>query len=71
MAGVVCEVVASSHAMDEMEDEDIGQDEVRETILRGAKQVLKKGKTLSKLGGVGVMYKVKPCHWWVITAFRG
>jgi len=71
VAGAFCEVVASSHALDEMEDEDIGQDEVRETILRGARQPLKGGKVRAKLAGVGVIYKVKPCHWWVITAFRG
>lgn len=66
-----CSVVPSEHARHEMIDDAITNDEARDAIVQGIRRPHKDKKILARLDGIEVVYKEKPCHWWILTAYRG
>lgn len=64
-----CAFRPTQHAKDRMIERGISRDEAEETITRGAK--LRRGqKVFSRLEGIEIVYRKKPCNHHVITLYR-
>jgi hypothetical protein len=51
-----------------MNQRGISKDEAKEAMNKGVKQ-LKKNKIITKYCGITIVYRKKPCHIFVITAY--
>ncbi len=63
-----CEFQPSKHAKDQMVIRGISQKEIMDCIQKGAKKLQGK-KILGVFGKLEVVFLMKPCHYFVITAY--
>ncbi|MFQ5815997.1 MAG: DUF4258 domain-containing protein [Candidatus Hydrothermarchaeaceae archaeon] len=63
-----CEFQPTKHAKDQMVIRGISKKEMMDCILKGAKRPQGK-KIVSIFGKLEVVFLMKPCHYFVITAY--
>ena len=64
-----CKLVPSNHSQHQMNERGISVDEIIEAIDKGAKRIRKK-KIVTLHKKIEVVYRTRPCHHFVITAYR-
>lgn len=63
-----CEFQPGPHARTRLNQRGISKMEALDVMNKGVKQIKKK-KIIAKFRGVTIVYKKKPCHIFVITAY--
>lgn len=63
-----CKLTPSRHAEDQMVERGISVREMLEAINKGVKRLIGR-KILSLYKKLEVVYKLKPCHYFVITTY--
>lgn len=64
-----CRLMPSRHAEYQMIERGISVKEMLETLNKGVKRLVSK-KILALHKKIEVVYKSKPCHYFIITAYR-
>jgi len=62
-----CDVLTSRHAFERLEARGISSVEVKDALLRGSKRQNPDGTMVARCGFCEVVYKRKPCRYFVIT----